>query len=96
MTQSAADFVYASDADNAASVANGVYAANHCWTAVHARPDAVDAKRVAIGGYAGSITTCLKHAVDGYSFWGVTLMVKLGITWAFDQIATTDVSLPLS
>jgi len=96
MTQSAADFVYASDAGNAGSIANGVTAANHCWTAVHARPDAADTKRVAIGGYAGSITTCLKHAVDGYSFWGVTLMVKLGKDWVKTAIATTDVSLPLS
>jgi len=84
MTQSTNNFVYASDAANAGSIANGVTAANHCWTAVHARPDAVAAKRAAIGGFAGSITTCLKHAVDGYSFWGVTLIAKVGVTWAKD------------
>jgi hypothetical protein len=44
-------------------------------------PDASTTKRVLIGGYTGSITTCLKHAIDGYSFWGAVVMAKLGDDW---------------
>lgn len=59
------------------------YTTNHCWTAVQALPNATAPLRVAIGGYTGSITTCLKHAVDGYSFWGANIMARIGSTsWA--------------
>lgn len=68
-------------ASDAGMLANTSSAMNHCWTAVAARPDAADVTRATIAGYSGSITTCLKHAVDGYSFWGVMLMAKVGVDW---------------
>jgi len=70
--------------DDAKGILNAPTASNHCWTAVHGRPDAADTKRAALAGFAASIVSCLKHAVDGYSFWGVTIIVKVGKTWAKD------------
>jgi len=76
------DIAYATPA-NARYAATAQYTTNHCWTAVQALPNATALLRVAIGGYTGSITTCLKHAVDGYSFWGANIMAKIGSTsWA--------------
>jgi len=66
------------------------FTSNHCWTAVQALPNATAAFRVAIGGYTGSITTCLKHAVDGYSFWGANIMARIGgATWVAATFVAT-------
>lgn len=46
--------------------------------------------RAVIGGYTGSITTCLKHAVDGYSFWGAIIMAKVSSSWAASEFATAN------
>jgi len=35
---------------------------------------------VIIGGFVFSINTCLKHAVDGYSFWGTVMVARIGKT----------------
>ena len=73
--------------DNVLALSTGTHATNHCWTAVHTvGPDATTAKRVLIGGYTGSITTCLKHAIDGYSFWGAVVMARLGGDWVASGI----------
>jgi len=66
---------------NALLLTSAQFTTNHCWTAVQAAAfnNAVSTdNRAAIGGYSGSITTCLKHAVDGYSFWGATIVAKVG------------------
>lgn len=77
--------------DNVLALSTGTHATNHCWTAVHTvGPDATTAKRVLIGGYTGSITTCLKHAIDGYSFWGAVVMAKLGDDWAHGSFTDTN------
>jgi len=92
----AANFLFAATANDAVTIVNGPTTSNHCWTAVAARPDAVDAKRAAIAGYIGSITTCLKHAIDGYSFWGVTLIARVGKDWVDTAFATADASLAIA
>lgn len=92
----AANFVFAAGADDAVAIVNGPTTSNHCWTAVAARPDAVDAKRAAIAGYVGSITTCLKHAIDGYSFWGATVIARVGKDWAEGNFTATDAALAVS
>ena len=64
---------------------NAQRVSNHCWTAVSALPtQATDDWKAHIGGYSGSITSCLKHAVDGYSFWGATIMARVGKDWGAD------------
>lgn len=83
----AANTVYYDDVGSTKGLLNAPTAMNHCWTAVHGHPNAVTAMRAVIGGYIGSITTCLKHAVDGYSFWGANIIAKVGKDWvgtAFD------------
>lgn len=83
------DIAYAS-ASNARYLAVAQFTTNHCWTAVQALGDATDTLRVSVGGYTGSITTCLKHAVDGYSFWGANLMARIGgVTWAAATFVAT-------
>lgn len=74
--------VFATGVDDAAYLANAPTAANHCWTAIHAKPGATDVERALIGGYAMSITSCVKHAVDGYSFWGAIIIAMVGKDWA--------------
>lgn len=76
-----AEVTFYTTKDNVLALANGMTATNHCWTAVQSPAATTDALRAVIGGYAGSITTCLKHAVDGYSFWGAILMAKVGRDW---------------
>lgn len=79
----ATDFIFCTDAGKCNLwYLNGSTTYNACWTAIHARPTAVDADRAAIGGYVGSITSCVKHAVDGYSFWGVTIIAAVGKAWS--------------
>lgn len=51
---------------------------NHCWTAVNALSNSTVAKRQTVGGFTGSVTSCLKHAIDGYSFWGGILIATIG------------------
>lgn len=92
----AANFLFADTVSDSTTIVNGPTTSNHCWTAVAARPDAVTAKRAAIAGYIGSITTCLKHAIDGYSFWGVTLIARVGENWVDTAFATADASLSVS
>lgn len=44
---------------------------NHCLTTIGSNADkAVEKDRGAVGGYTGSISTCVQHAVDGFSIWG--------------------------
>jgi hypothetical protein len=74
--------VFATGVDDAKYLANAPTAANHCWTAIHAKPAATDTERALIGGYAMSITSCVKHAVDGYSFWGAIVIAMVGKDWA--------------
>jgi len=71
-------------------VKNTMTATNHCWTAVGAMPKADETKRAAIAGYSGSITTCLKHAVDGYSFWGAIIMARVGVDWSSAEFTTVN------
>jgi len=75
---------------------NGPTATNHCWTAVAARPDATATTRAVIGGFVGSINTCLKHAVDGYSFWGASILAKVGEDWAMTTFDATLSALAIS
>jgi len=82
--------VFFTGVSDAKGILNAPTASNHCWTAVHAHPGATDTKRVVIGGYAGSITSCLKHAVDGYSFWGAIIIAKLGKTWIVASFTKAD------
>lgn len=78
----AAEVTFFTSASNANALLNGVTATHHCWTAVVGYPVATDTLRAVLGGYTGSITTCLKHAVDGYSFWGANVLAKVGKDWA--------------
>jgi len=89
----AAEVTFFTAASNVKALLNGATATNHCWTAIRGRPDATDPKRAAIGGYTGSITTCLKHAVDGYSFWGATIIAKVGKTWIASTFTTENSAL---
>jgi len=59
-------------------------------------PLATDAIRAMIGGYTMSITSCLKHAVDGYSFWGANVMAKVGKDWANTTFGTAFASLAVT
>lgn len=93
----ALDLPFFSAVNDTQAILNPSFAANHCWTAVAARPDATDTKRVAIAGYLGSITTCAMHAIDGYSFWGVTLIAKLGKDWTNStQFGTANAVFPVT
>lgn len=87
----AGEFIWAEAANTATTkpVLNTTTSTNHCWTAVGAMPSAQDATRAVIAGYSGSITTCLKHAVDGYSFWGAILMARVGVDWTADTAFVT-------
>lgn len=85
---SAAEKVFSNDvtATNTLVLSTAQFTTNHCWTAVQGasfgNAEAVK-NRAALGGYSGSITTCLKHAVDGYSFWGATIVAKVGgLDWS--------------
>lgn len=81
-TNGAGDEPFGLTADMAdETVKNAPTAANHCWTAIGADPAAIDTKRAVLGGYVASINTCLKHAIDGYSFWGITIIAKVGKDW---------------
>ena len=71
---------------NTLALSTAQFTTNHCWTAVQGASfnnAEKDKNRAALGGYSGSITTCLKHAVDGYSFWGATIVAKVGgVDWS--------------
>lgn len=43
-----------------------------------------------------SITTCLKHAIDGYSFWGANIIAKVGESWEVDKFTDTFASMVLT
>jgi len=91
VVNSAGNNVYFADGGAVAPV-NGPSASNHCWTAVDANPQADANNRVVIAGFVGSITTCLKHAIDGYSFWGTAIIARLGADWAagsFDDASSS-------
>lgn len=90
------DLVWADGESDAVTIVNGPTATNHCWTAVAARPDAIATKRAVIGGFSGSINTCLKHAVDGYSFWGASILAKVGEDWAGSELTDNNAALVLS
>jgi len=59
LMNSANNYVYFDGTDDAKGILNAPTAANHCWTAVHNHPGATDTARAALGGFAGSIVTCL-------------------------------------
>jgi hypothetical protein len=87
------ELTFFSTASNANAILNGVTATHHCWTAIVGYPAATDTLRAVLGGYTGSITTCLKHAVDGYSFWGANVLAKVGKTWAATEFVTANAML---
>jgi len=90
------NLIFAATVSDSVAIVNGPTTSNHCWTAVAARPDAIATKRAAIAGYVGSITTCLKHAIDGYSFWGATVIARVGEDWAEGNFAAADAALAVS
>jgi len=53
---------------------SGMLISNHCWTASIGRPDAAADKRAAVGGITGSVNSCCKIAVDGYSLSGAMVI----------------------
>lgn len=66
-------------AANAASTSNLELAMNHCWTAVQAHSHHTGtAKRSTVAGFSGGAAGCLKHAIDGFSFWGGVLIATIG------------------
>lgn len=86
----ASNLVFFDGVGDASALANAVTASNHCWTAAIGHPAATGTLRAVIGGYIGSITTCVKHAVDGYSFWGAILLAKVGKDWVAANFATAS------
>lgn len=91
------DQIFGAAADKALTHANATTAFNHCWTAVAAKPNVTAITQIAtIGGFAASINTCLKHAIDGYSFWGITIISKVGQDWGFATFAAAMGSLAVS
>jgi len=76
------------------NIKNTSLATNHCWTAIAALPNASAVnKRAVIAGYSGSHTSCVKHAVDGYSFWGAIIMARVGIDWSAGEFVANEVAL---
>jgi len=90
------DLVWNDAESDAVTLLNGPTATNHCWTAVAARPEATATTRAVIGGFSGSINTCLKHAVDGYSFWGASILAKVGEDWVSTEFTDNNSALVLS
>jgi len=81
-------------ADGDWNIKNTMLATNHCWTAIAALPNASAVnKRAVIAGYSGSHTSCVKHAVDGYSFWGAIIMARVGIDWSAGAFVDADAAL---
>lgn len=55
---------------------------NACLSGVGAYQDLITADRtvtgIAVGGFTGSIHTCVDHAIDGWSQWGIPMVFKVG------------------
>jgi hypothetical protein len=52
---------------------------NHCYTSSMGRPDADDTHRAAMGGLIGSVNSCVKMGVDGYSLSGAMVIGNFGL-----------------
>lgn len=71
------------DKDDAVSTTGvSTFSTNSCWTVAMPFLDSTDANgRILAGGFTGSCTNCLDHAVDGFTVWGVPLVYKIGDDW---------------
>jgi hypothetical protein len=69
-----ANLLYASSAD-AHFITTGNYVTNTCLTMIASFDDGTVANgRLLYGGFTGSISSCIDHAIDGWSLWGIPLI----------------------
>lgn len=75
------------------TILTGAYTNNTCLTAIQVYAEsALTTAKFVTAGFAGSVHTCLDHALDGWSLWGVPLAYKIGNAATGATITPTGLS----
>lgn len=51
---------------------------NSCLSGIAAYDNADVDRKFLVGGFTGSVHTCLDFAVDGWTLWGVPFLYRIG------------------
>lgn len=72
--------ILAKVADTAANNSRASFITNACWTAIQPFMDATHAGyRLLDIGFSGSGSSCMDHAVDGYTVWGYPVIYRIKV-----------------